>query len=89
MISESDKAVIEEVGRKYSVSRILLFGSSLSDRSAEDIDLAVEGLEPSVFFRFYSDLLFALSKPIDLLDLSRKKTRFGEMVLKEGVVLYG
>lgn len=54
-------------------------GSSLTIQSTEDIDLAVESLEPSVFFSVYSDLLFSLSKLGGLLDLSRK-SRFSKMV---------
>ncbi len=88
MLSKEDSVAIQELGRKYSVSRVLLFGSSLTSDSAADVDLAVEGLAPASFFKFYSDLLFALSKPVDLLDLS-VKSRFSQMVLREGVAVYG
>jgi predicted nucleotidyltransferase len=59
MISDSDKKSIISTARKYNVSRVLLFGSSLSDKKeASDIDLAVEGIEPADFFSFYGEKHF-------------------------------
>jgi predicted nucleotidyltransferase len=88
MISAKDKKTIQDIARKYHVSRVLLFGSSLSETTeSSDIDIAVEGIADKDFFAFYGELLFALSKPVDVVDLS-KKTIFIELVLKEGVPLY-
>jgi predicted nucleotidyltransferase len=89
MLAEKDRQSIVSIAHKYKVSRVLLFGSSLSDkRDPEDIDLAVEGIPPSDFFSFYSDLIFSLSKPVDLVDLS-DASRFHRMVASEGVPVYG
>ena len=71
MITESDKQTITEISRKYHARRILLFGSSLNfDKESRDIDIAVEGISPKDFFDYYGDLIFALSKPIDVIDRS-------------------
>ena len=88
MIPESDKAAIVEVAARYGVDRVLLFGSS-ADTSAEgrDIDLAVEGLAPREFFAFYGELLFGLSKPVDLVDLSTDNA-FTQMVRSEAIPVY-
>lgn len=89
MISEKDRVTIQEIARKYRVSRVLLFGSSLSeDVESRDIDIAIEGIADKDYFAFYGDLLCSLSKPVDVIDLS-KKTKFVEMVLQEGVQLHG
>jgi len=89
MISEQDKVKIVEIARQYGVKGILLFGSSTDpDREANDVDLAVEGILPERFFSFYGDLLFGLSKPVDLIDLSLN-TKFNRLVYREGVRLYG
>jgi len=89
MISDADRLVIVQLGHQFGVTRILLFGSSLrDDREARDIDLAVEGVPDAVFFKFYGELLLRLSKPVDLVDLT-KPSRFNAMVRKEGVPLYG
>ena len=89
MISEQDKAVIVNIARRYDVEGVLLFGSSIDpDREANDIDLAVEGIAPAKFFEFYGELLCALSRPVDLVELSRD-SKFNRLIYREGVRLYG
>ena len=89
MISERDKATIIDIARRYDVGQILLFGSGADQkREAKDIDLAVEGVQPEQFFSFYGELLFALSKPVDLIDLSND-TKFNRLVYREGIRRYG
>ena len=89
MISENDKTRIVELSRKYGAKRVLLFGSSTSRADqAKDIDLAVEGLSARLFFQFYGELIIALSKPVDLVDLGRK-TMFTSLISKEGIPVYG
>jgi len=60
------------------------------DRNSEynDIDLAVKGIKPEVFFKFYGELLRSLSKPVDLVDLS-KKSLFNQIIEEKGVKIYG
>jgi predicted nucleotidyltransferase len=89
MISEQDKATIVDIARRYDVRAVLLFRSSADPaREADDIDLAVEGIVPEKFFSFYGELLFDLSKPVDLIDLSNN-TKFNRLVYRDGVRLYG
>jgi predicted nucleotidyltransferase len=87
MIDIKDRETILEIARKYHISKVFLFGSSLSEKTeSRDIDLAVEGIADADYFAFYGELLFALSKPVDVVDLS-KQSRFVEMVKREGVLL--
>ncbi len=89
MISDIDKQQICEVSKKYNAKKVILFGSNLSGVSdAMDIDLAVEGVSPEDFFDYYSELIFSLSKPVDLVDLANKN-KFTDIVEKEGLVVYG
>ncbi len=89
MISDADRNAIIALAERFNVSRVLLFGSSLDPaRPADDIDLGVEGIRPEDFFKFYGELLFALSKPLDLIDLS-VPTKFARIVKQEGVPLHG
>ena len=88
MITDTDKNIIEQLARKYRAKRVVLFGSSLSStQEYRDIDIAVEGIEGKDFYTFYGELLCTLSKPVDIIDLS-KKTRFIELILREGIPLY-
>lgn len=87
MISEKDRETIRALARKYHASRVLLFGSSLlDDVEAHDIDIAVEGIADADYFSFYGELLCTLSKPVDVIDLSRR-SKFVEMVIREGIRL--
>ncbi len=88
MIADKDREIIEKTAAKYRVKRVILFGSSLSsDRESRDIDIGVEGIDGKDFFAFYGELLCALSKPLDVVDLSTK-SRFIELIQREGVPLY-
>jgi predicted nucleotidyltransferase len=89
MITQADQQAIETICRKYGVKRALLFGSSLdTTREARDIDIAVEGISARDFFRFYGELMFALSKPVDVVDLAGD-SKFLDLIRREGVPLYG
>jgi predicted nucleotidyltransferase len=89
MITESEKRTIRKISKRYSVKRVLLFGSSLfSSGESRDIDLAVEGISPADFFRYYGDLMIGLSKPVDVIDLA-KTSRFTSMIRREGMPIYG
>lgn len=89
MISDTEKKVIVQCARKYNVSCVLLFGSSIEkDTEANDIDLGVKGIEPRMFFKFYAELIKYLSKPVDLVDLSYKSL-FTELIEENGVKIYG
>lgn len=89
MITERDRKIISDMSEKYRAKRVLLFGSSISSQErARDIDIAVKGIAPGDFFRYYGELMFELSRPVDVIDLS-KKTKFTELVKKEGTTVYG
>ena len=89
MITEKDRKKIIELARKYEVSSIYLFGSSLDvDNDANDIDLGVTGIAPKLFFKFYGELLRYLSKPVDVIDLS-KNPFFNHLIEKTSVRIYG
>ncbi|MEA3414670.1 MAG: hypothetical protein U9R02_00675, partial [Thermodesulfobacteriota bacterium] len=61
MISPDIKKTIMECAREFDVKTMWIFGSSLEDDSvARDIDLAVEGVPPKLFFKFYARLFMAL-----------------------------
>lgn len=89
MITEKDKKTIREISEKYHAKRVILFGSSIDDtKESHDIDIAVEGISPEDFFKYYGDLLLKLSKPVDIIDLSGT-SKFVKLILQEGIPLYG
>lgn len=88
MLTPKDQDLIIQYAKKYKVSTIILFGSSLrDDPEAEDIDLGVKGVEPGMFFQFYGELYMNLSKPVDLVDLSHKSL-FNDYIERTGLKIY-
>ena len=89
MITEAQRQIILHYAREYQVDEVLLFGSSLDPtQTPHDVDLAVKGIEPARFFRFYADLVKHLSQPVDLVDLSRKSL-FNDLVEETGLRIHG
>jgi predicted nucleotidyltransferase len=89
MISQEDLATITFYAKKYKAQAVYLFGSSLDNlNKANDIDLAVLGIPPNLFFKFYGKLLRHLSKPVDLVDLSQESL-FNQLIKGKAVKIYG
>ncbi len=90
MITAKEKSIIRKISSRYRARKVLLFGSSVrkDQGRARDIDLAVSGVHRSDFFKFYGELLFSLSRPVDLVDLTRS-SKFSRLVEKEGIRIYG
>jgi len=89
MITDADKKAICEISKRFNAKRVLLFGSSLiPERESCDIDIAVEGIPPKDYYRYYGELMFSLSKPVDVVDISGT-SKFIELILQEGISLYG
>ena len=87
MINEKEKAIIIRYAKKYQVSAIFLFGSSKENKEYNDIDLAVKGIKPELFFKFYGELLRNLAKPVDLIDLS-EKSLFTQIIEEKAIKIY-
>lgn len=83
-----DKAIESEVKKAASIllregaKEVFLFGSSAhgKQRPESDLDLAVRGLPPERFFAAMSAVMFAISRPFDLVDLDEENpfTRYLE-----------
>lgn len=88
MISSDIRKTIMECASEFDVKAIWVFGSSLEDDTvAHDIDLAVEGIPPEQFFKFYARLFIALPKPVDLVDLSQD-IPIASIIRARGVNIY-
>ena len=88
MISEKDRQLILKYSEKYKLKRVILFGSSKEKENANDIDIAIKGIAPELFFDFCWELYRDLSKPVDIIDLD-KDCLFNRLIERDGLVLYG
>ena len=88
MIGALEQKIIEHYAAEFGVRTVWLFGSSLEEEGeARDIDLAVEGLAPEKFFKFYARLAWALPKPVDLVDLA--DASLAPLIRAHGKRIYG
>jgi predicted nucleotidyltransferase len=64
---------------------VYLFGSAAKGTlgEASDVDMAVSGLPPEVFFRDMAQATRALGRPLDLINLDRDNP-FTRFLVKEG-----
>ena len=85
---ELDKAV--GIAKKYRVGELYLIGSALykEPEDVRDYDFAVRDVPVGRFFKFYGELLRVMSKNVDLIDLSGKMTKFKNIIVKEGKLIY-
>lgn len=89
VISARDKAAISALARRHGAAAVWLFGSSAGRRrTGHDLDLAVEGVPPAAFFRFFGELMLSLSKPVDVIAME-KATKLSALIRREGIPIYG
>jgi predicted nucleotidyltransferase len=88
MLSADIEKKIRDCARAFDVQSVWLFGSALEQGAeARDIDLAVDGIAPEKFFKFYAELYMALPKPVDLVDLSQD-IPIAALVREKGSCIY-
>jgi predicted nucleotidyltransferase len=63
-----------EVLKSYGATEVYLFGSMVNGTDTEhsDIDLAVSGLPPKIFFKAMGSTLNVIKREFDLVDLDEK-----------------
>ncbi len=88
MISKTDLDILLKYAKKYNLKKVILFGSAKDRADARDIDIAVKGISPEVFFDFFWELYRDLSKPVDIVDLN-EISLFSKLIEKDGIVVYG
>jgi predicted nucleotidyltransferase len=88
---EAARQIAVMLRKHYAVSQVILFGS-LPEKGRfdqhSDIDLAVTGLDPALFYQAVARLSdFSKGFHVDLLDLDRCPTHFREEILEKGISL--
>ena len=60
---------ITDISKEFGAEKVLLFGSCLEDiKSAQDIDIAVSGIKPREFFKYYGKVSMAVDDEVDIID---------------------
>lgn len=85
---EKELTKIINICREFGASKVLLFGSCLSDvDSASDIDIAVSGVKPRDFFKFYGKVSMIAEDEVDLIDLDDIREHLRNRILSKGKIL--
>lgn len=82
-------ALVKALVDTYHVKRVVLVGSIARGMAREDadIDLAVEGLTPAVYFKALSDLVGIAGRSVDII-MIEEATPVVLAIIGEGEVLY-
>ena len=87
MVEDVDRQIMKaaEVLKAAGAREVYLFGSASSGklREGSDVDFAVSGLPPEVFFRAMGQAARQLTRPLDIVDLD-EHTPFTEYLRKKG-----
>ena len=82
--ADIEKAI--KILKEHGCKDIYIFGS-LADGTHDmhsDIDIAVMGLDPQLFLKVSSKLMFELDSSFDLIELDDEENRFAQFILKQG-----
>ena len=91
---ESIKDELSPIFKKYDVNSAILFGSYAKEnaRDNSDVDILVDsGLKGLAFFGLLEDVVNALGKPVDLIDVTQVDPNSVVMneINQKGVMIYG
>ncbi len=80
---------IIEISKEFNAKKILLFGSCLENiKSAKDIDIAVSGINPKEFFKYYGRVSMAVKNEVDIIDLDDMEEHLYKRIINKGKVVY-
>jgi uncharacterized protein len=88
--ARDDLEKILQVLKRHGARRVILYGSYArgTATAASDIDLCVEGVPDSDFFRVWAECLMIVKSRFSILDLAGVRGYLRERILGEGRVLY-
>lgn len=86
---EKEVAKIVTISEAFGAKKVLLFGSCLENvETAHDIDIAVAGIRPQDFFKYYSKVSLAVDDEVDVVDLDDAREHLYNRILAKGKVIY-
>jgi len=83
--TQRDVDIAAKILREAGACEVYVFGSAAHGKARpdSDLDLAVRGLPPEVFFKTMGRVAFAVSRRFDLIDLDERNP-FTEYLEKKG-----
>lgn len=88
-IFKKELNIIINLSKEFGAKKVLLFGSCLDNiESAYDIDIAVSGIKPSEFFKYYGKVSMVVKDEVDIIDLNDVRKHLYKRILSKGKVIY-
>jgi predicted nucleotidyltransferase len=88
-VFEAELSKIVTVSKEFHVDKIILFGSCLDNvESARDIDIAVSGIDPKKFFKYYGRISAEIDGEVDIVDLDDMRQHFYNKIINQGRIIY-
>ena len=88
-IFKTELEKIIAISKEFGAEKVLLFGSCLEDiESAQDIDIAVSGIKPREFFKYYGKVSMTVDDEVDIIDLDDIREHLCKRILSKGRVIY-
>lgn len=88
-VLDNELAKIGEISKEFNVEKVFLFGSCLENvETANDIDIAVEGIRAKDFFKYYGRISLAVDDKVDLVDLDDIREHLQKRILSKGRLIY-
>ncbi|MBU0700760.1 nucleotidyltransferase domain-containing protein [bacterium] len=86
---ENELVKIISISKDFGAEKVLLFGSCLKEiELARDIDIAVSGIEPKEFFKYYGKVSMMVEDEVDIVDLDDVREHLYKKILSKGRVMY-
>ena len=80
---------IIDICKEFDAEKVLLFGSCLEDPGfANDIDIAVKGINPKEFFIFYGKVSMMVENEVDIIDLDDIREHIRKRISSKGRIIY-
>lgn len=88
-VFEAELKKIVNISKEFGAEKVLLFGSCLKDiEAAHDIDIAVSGIKPREFFKYYGKVSMSVDDEVDIMDLDDAREHLCKKILSKGKVIY-
>lgn len=86
---ESEVKKIIAISREFGIKKVVLFGSCVDNiEHARDIDVAIIGIRPGDFFRYYGKVSMAIRDEVDIVDFNDIRKHLQNRIVSKGKVIY-